>query len=70
MPTNDVRPFPMFSRVLDDPLRELDALSTRRAPTILNSVDHATYTLSGEQLYSRPRANLSVVRGRHGHRLE
>jgi len=33
MLTDVVRPFPTFSRVLDDPLRELDALSTRRVPT-------------------------------------
>ncbi len=31
--TDVVRPFPTFSRVLDDPLRELDARSTRRIAT-------------------------------------
>jgi pyruvate/2-oxoglutarate dehydrogenase complex dihydrolipoamide dehydrogenase (E3) component len=31
--TDVVRPFPTFSRVLDDPLRELDAGSKRRVPT-------------------------------------
>jgi hypothetical protein len=30
----------------------------------------STYTLSGEQLHSRPHANLPVVRGRHRHRFE
>ena len=37
MLTDVVRPFPTFSRVLDDPLRELDALSTRRVPTTVPS---------------------------------
>jgi len=41
---------------------------SRRSDT--EPVDRATYTLSGEQLHSRPHANLPVVRGRHHHRFE
>jgi hypothetical protein len=37
MLTDVVRPFPTFSRVLDDALRELAALSMRRVPTTVPS---------------------------------
>jgi len=41
---------------------------SRRSDT--EPVDRATYTVSGEKLYSRPHANLPMVCGRHRHRFE